>query len=218
MKLLPSRRSGPRALIASQLPDARALIPSRLPDASALVPSRSRLGPVAGQIAQDGALAALIGGNLFGRVAMHPALGDVSDASERGKVLNRAWRRYGTVNSLALVSLVSGWLSARSDESAPLWTSPRRRSLVLAKDIAVGAVLTTGLASAAGGIGFAHQAADGAVPMADGTETAPSTPPRARSLKHLVNVLGGLNLASELSLLGVNVLLSRSASRRLVAR
>jgi hypothetical protein len=191
---------------------------SRLPDSRALVPSRQRLGPVARQFAQDSALAALIGGNLFGRVAMHPALGDVSDPSERGKVLNRAWRRYGTVNSLALVGLVSGWASARSDESAPLWTSPRRRSLMLAKDVAVGAVLTTGLASAVGGVGFAQQAADGAVPMADGTGPVPSTPPRARSLKRLVNLLGGLNLASELSLLGVNVLLSRSAPRRLIAR
>jgi hypothetical protein len=187
-------------------------------EANALIPSRRRLRPTAGQLAQDGALAALIGGNLFGRVAMHPALGDVSDPSERGQVLNRAWRRYGTVNSLALVGLVSGWVSARSDESAPLWTSPRRRSLVLAKDLAVGAVVTTGLASAAGGVGFAHQATDGAVPMSDGTEPAASTPARARNLKRLVNVLGGLNLASELSLLGVNALLSRSASRRLLAR
>jgi len=89
---------------------------------------------------------------------------------------------------------------------------------MLAKDVAVGAVLTTGLASAAGGVGFAQQAADGAVPMADGTGPVPSTPPRARSLKRLVNLLGGLNLASELSLLGLNVLLSRSAPRRLIAR
>src|SRR5579875_2760828 len=177
-----------------------------------------RLGHDAGQLAQDGALAALIGGNLFGRLAMHPALADVSDASERGQVLNHAWRRYGTVNSLALITLVSGWLSTRSDESAPLWTSPRRRNLVFAKDLAVGAVLATGLASAAAGVGFAQQASDGAVPMRDGTEPAAATPPRARSLKHVVNVLGGLNLAAELSLLGVDAWLSRSASRRLVAR
>ena len=191
-------------------------VPTRRPRGP--LPSGRRLRPAAGQLVQDGALAALIGGNLFGRVAMHPALGDVSDASERGQVLNRAWRRYGTVNSLALIGLVSGWVSTRSDESAPLWTSPRRRGLVLAKDVAVGAVLTTGLASAAAGVGFAQQASDGAVPMTDGTEPAPSTPPRARSLKRFANLVGGLNLASELSLLGVNALLSRSASRRLIAR
>ena len=194
------------------------LLPSRRADPHVLLPPRRRLQPTAGQLAQDGALAALIGGNLFGRVAMHPALGDVSDPSERGRVLNRAWRRYGTINSLALVALVSGWASARSDESAPMWTSPRRRSLVLAKDVAVGAVLATGLASAAGGVGFAQQASDGAVPMADGSRPTPSAPPRARHLKRVVNTLGALNLASELSLLGVNALLSRSASRRLITR
>lgn len=177
-----------------------------------------RLGHVVGQLAQDGALAALIGGNLFGRVAMHPALADVSDPSERGQVLNHAWRRYGNINSLALVALVSGWMSTRADETAPLWTSPRRRDLVVAKDVAVGAVVVTGLASAAGGVGFAQQAADGAVPMTDGSEPAPSTPPRARSLKRAENVFGALNLAAELALLGVNALLSRHASRHLVAR
>ena len=197
------------------------LVPSRSrlrPSRSRLVPSRGRLGPVTGQLAQESALAALIGGNLFGRVAMHPALRDVSDAHERGKVLNHAWRRYGTVNSLALAGLVAGWISARGDERGPLWTSPRRRGLVLAKDVSVGAVVVTGLASAASGVGFAQQASDGAVPMHDGSEPAPETPPRARHLKRVVNVLGALNLASELSLVGVNAALERSAARRLVAR
>ena len=185
-----------------------------------LVPSGRRARPIAGQLAQDLALAALLGGNLFGRVAMHPALGDISDEEQRGKVLNHAWRRYGTVNSLALAGLVAGWASTRGESvalAAP-WTSPRRRSLVLAKDLAVAAVAVSGLASAAGGVGFARQASDGAVPMADGTAPAPDTPARAVTLKHVVNVLGGLNLAAELSLVAVNVLQSRSASRRLLAR
>ena len=194
------------------------LLASRRAGPARLVPSRGRLGPVAGQLAQEGALAALLGGNLFGRVAMHPALRDVSDKAERGMVLNHAWRRYGTVNSLALVGLVGGWVSTRGDEAAPLWTSPRRRSLVLAKDVAVAAVVVSGLASALGGVGFAQQASDGAVPMDSGSAPAAEASPRASRLKHLVNVLGGLNLASEASLLAVNVLLSRSASRTLVAR
>ncbi len=68
---------------------------------------------------------------------------DISDKTERGTVLNHAWRRYGTVNSLALVGLVGGWVAARGESVPPtqLWASPRRRSLVLAKDLAVGASL-----------------------------------------------------------------------------
>ena len=151
----------------------------------------------AGRSAHDLALAALIGGNLFGRWAMHPALTDVSDKSERGRVLNRAWRRYGTINSLALVALVAGWLPARRQAAG-------ERRLTRAKDTAVGAVVLTGLASAAGGVGFAQQAPGGAVPMDSGRHPAPETPAKAARLKHLVNSLGALNLASEIVLLAVN--------------
>jgi hypothetical protein len=94
----------------------------------------------AGRAAHDLALAALIGGNLFGRLAMHPALTGVSDPRERGTVLNRAWRRYGTINSLALVTLVGGWVPARLNETRPRWLSPRERRLATAKDMTMGAV------------------------------------------------------------------------------
>jgi len=43
-----------------------------------------------GRAAHDVRLAALIGGNLFARVAMHPSLSESSDKRERGKVLNRS--------------------------------------------------------------------------------------------------------------------------------
>lgn len=126
-----------------------------------------------GRATHDVALGALLGANLFGRIAMNPALEDVSDKSERGRVLNRAWRRYGTVNSLALAALVSGWLPARLGEAAPRWLSERERRLAIAKDVAMAAVVVTGLASAAGGVGFASQAPSGAVPMASGHDPAP---------------------------------------------
>ncbi|MFZ0091601.1 MAG: hypothetical protein WAL63_19015 [Solirubrobacteraceae bacterium] len=171
-------------------------------------PARARA--VVSQVAQDASLAALLGGNLFGRLAMHPALTDVSDKQERGKVLNRAWRRYGTVNSTALAALVGGWIVARGDETGSLWTSPRRRRLILAKDLGVVAVVVTGLASAAGGVGFAAQAPDGAVPMDSGSEPAPETSGRATMLKQVVNVLGALNLGAEMALLGINAALERS--------
>jgi hypothetical protein len=77
------------------------------------VPVSSEVVSDVGRGAHDLALAALIGGNLFARVAMHPALTDVGDKTERGKVLIRAWRRYGVVNSLALGTLVVGWLPGR---------------------------------------------------------------------------------------------------------
>jgi hypothetical protein len=168
----------------------------------------------AGRSAHDLALAALIGGNLFGRVAMHPALTEVSDKEERGKVLNRAWRRYGTVNSLALGTLVAGWLPARLNEAHPRWLSPRERRLAVAKDVAMGTVVLTGLASAAGGVGFSQQAPDGAVPMSSGHDPAPEASPRAARMKRAVNLLGALNLLSEVVLLAANSSLAQANFRR----
>lgn len=168
----------------------------------------------AGRAAHDLALASLIGGNLFGRLAMHPALTDVSDSAQRGKVLNRAWRRYGTVNSLALATLIAGWLPARLNETRPRWLSPRERKLAVAKDVTMGAVVLTGLASAAGGVGFAQQAPAGAVPMQSGRDPGPDTPSRAARLKHLVNALGALNLAAEVALLAANAALAQAGFRR----
>jgi hypothetical protein len=178
----------------------------------------SDLASSIGRAAHDIALAALLGGNLFGRFAMNPALEDVGDKSERGRVLNRAWRRYGTVNSLALGTLVAGWLPARLNEARPRWLSPAERRLALAKDAAMGAVVVTGLASAAGGVRFARQAPGGAVPMESGRASAPETPARAAGLKRLVNALGALNLASELALVTVNASLAQVNFRRPPAR
>src|SRR5947209_6519640 len=136
-----------------------------------------------GRAAHDVGMAALLGANLFGRIAMNPALEDISDKTERGRVLNRAWRRYGTVNSLALGALVGGWLPARLNEAAPSQLNDRERRLAVGKDVAMGAVVVTGLASAAGGVGFASQAPSGAVPMQSGHDPAAEAPAREARLK-----------------------------------
>ncbi len=171
-----------------------------------------------GRAAHDVALAALLGGNRFGRVAMNPALESVGDKAQRGKVLNRAWRRYGTVNSLALATLVAGWLPARLNEAHPRWLSPRERRLAVAKDVAVGAVVISGLASAAGGVSFAQQAPGGAVPMQSGHNAAAETPPRAAAIKRAVNALGAVNLFAELALTTINATLAQTNFRRPPAR
>lgn len=176
-------------------------------------PSRRRVAMMAAQIAQDTALAALLGGNLFGRVAMHPSLANITDKGERGLVLNNAWKRYGNVESAALVLLVGGWVVARRDETGLLWTSPLRRRLITAKDVAVGAVVVTGLASAAGGVRFSHQAPEGAVPMQSGSEPAPETPPEAVGIKRALSALGALNLVADTALVAVNVVIARSVIR-----
>ena len=171
-----------------------------------------------GRAAHDTAVGALVGGNLFARLAMHPSLAHISDPRERGKVLNHSWRRYGTVNSAALAAVVLGWGGARLGEARPSLLSPRERRLALAKDAAVGVVAVTGIASAATGMRFARTAPDGAVPMQTGDVSSEGAGEEAQRLKKALNVLGSLHLASAITLAGVNAALSQANFRRPPAR
>jgi hypothetical protein len=161
------------------------------------------------KLGQDLSLAALVGGQLFGRLAMGPALREIGDKRERGKLLNRSWRRYGTVNSLALATLVGTWIPARQAVLNRRRVSRKDRSLIMLKDLGVGAVAATGLISAAGGVAFAAEEPRGAVPLDSGSQPAAETSSRAARLKRLINSIGAVNLGSELALVGINVLLDQ---------
>ena len=167
-----------------------------------------------GRAAHDAGLAALLGGNLFGRVALHPALTAVSDPAERGKVVNRAWRRYGWVNSAGLLAVVTGWAGARVNESAPAGLSGRERRLAVAKDASVAAVALTGVATAITGMRFARTVAGGAVPLSDGNHPGPETPDDAARLKRTLNVLSTASAAAELTLVATNAALGQANFRR----
>jgi hypothetical protein len=167
-----------------------------------------------GRAAHDVGVGAILGGNLFARVGMHPALRQISDRRERGKVVNRAWARYGAVNGLSLAAILAGWAGARADEASPRMLSPRERRLALVKDGAVAAVAATGLAAAIEGMRFARSEPGGAVPLESGSEPGPDTPPAEARLKRTLNVLGGAYLVSALALVGANAALAQSNFRR----
>lgn len=167
-----------------------------------------------GRAGHDIGLGALIGANLFARVAMHPSLSEIGDERERGRVLNRSWQRYGPVNALALAAVVGGWAAARADEAAPAMLSGREHDLALAKDAAVVAVALTGIGSAVQGIRFARSEPDSAVPMADGDRASEAASETSRARKRRVNALGAAHLASALGLAAINAALSQASFRR----
>jgi hypothetical protein len=167
-----------------------------------------------GRAAHDIGLAGLLGGNLFGRLALHPSVTQISDKAERGKLVNAAWRRYGTVNSVSLLAVLGGWAGARANEAAPSRLSPAERRLATAKDALVGVVALSGAATAVEGIRFARKAPDGAVPLDDGDHTAPEASASQRNAKRRLNALGLASLAAELALAGVNAALAQQGFRR----
>jgi hypothetical protein len=171
-----------------------------------------------GRAAHDIGLAALLGGNLYGRLALHPSVTEISDERERGRVVNAAWRRYGTINTLSLVAVASGWAGARAKEAGDRRLSDAERRLARAKDALVGVVAATGVATAALGMRFARSAPGGAVPLSDGDHVAPSASARAKRLKQTINVISTLNLGAELGLVAVNAALNQEGFRRPPAR
>src|ERR671928_771094 len=100
-----------------------------------------------GRAAHDLGLAGLLGGNLYGRLALHPSVTEISDPAERGKLVNAAWRRYGTINTLSLLAVGTGWVGARLNEAGDRRLSPGERRLARAKDVLVGVVAVTGVAT-----------------------------------------------------------------------
>jgi hypothetical protein len=166
-----------------------------------------------GRAAHDLGLAGLLGGNLFGRMALHPAVTNISDARERGEVVNAAWRRYGIVNSLSLAAVTTGWAGARLAEASERNLSREERVLARIKDALVGTVFVTGVAAGVEGMRFARQAPHGAVPLVDGSHPAPSAPEPAARLKRRLNALGAATMVAEAALVAVNAALSQAGFR-----
>src|SRR3954451_14795905 len=171
-----------------------------------------------GRAAHDVGLAGLLGGNLFGRLALHPSVTEISDPTERGKVVNAAWRRYGVVNTLSLAAVAAGWLGARAGEASNKNLGARERRLATARDVLLGAVATTGLATAFEGMRFAKMAPGGAVPLKDGDTVAPGATDKQAKAKKRLNALGLATLVAEATLVGVNAAFSQEIFRRPPAR
>ena len=162
----------------------------------------------------DTGLAAIVGGNVFARVGMHPAVAEIEDPRERGKVVNAAWRRYGTVNSLGLAALVAGWAGARLGEARPAMLSGRERRLATAKDVAVGAVAVTGVAAGLEGMRFGSMEPEGAVPLEDGDTASAGASAEEQRSKRLLSAVGACHLAAALALTGINAALGQANFRR----
>jgi uncharacterized membrane protein len=172
----------------------------------------------AGRVAEAIGLAAIIGGNLFARAGMHPALREVSDPGERGKVVNAAWRRYGPIESLSLAALISGWAGSRLGEADRRSLPERERRLGMARDVAVAAVALTGVAAGIQGMRFSGMEPEGAVPLEDGSKAGAGASLNESRAKRRLNLLGAVHLASALTLAGVNAALGQTGATQSAGR
>lgn len=167
-----------------------------------------------GRAAHDLGLAAMLGGQLFGRLGLHPAVTSISSPEERGAVVNAAWKRYGAVNGLGLLAVGGGWVVARRGEVRDRNLVGAERTLARVKDGLVATLVVSGAATAFEGIRFARQVPDGAVPMTDGDHVADSADPAAKRNKRTLSAFGTVAIASEIGLVVVTAALGQVGFRR----
>src|SRR3954454_17317640 len=88
-------------------------------------------------------LAAGFGGNLFGQLALNPAMKEIQSKRERGKVTHVVWDRYKKVNEASLLLMAGTWLIGRT-----LFDRRRMgrqsRALTITKDVLVSGALVSG--------------------------------------------------------------------------
>ena len=164
--------------------------------------------------AHDWGLASFLGGSMYGKFAMNPAVRVIESKADRGKVTNAAWNGYNLINGVSLGAVAAGWGAARLTEARPDRLSPRERGLAKAKDGFVIATVLTGIASGVQGARLAKQAPDGAVPIKSGVTPAEETPKSAATIQRTLGVLGNLSIASGVGLVVTNALLAQAGHSR----
>lgn len=135
-------------------------------------------------------LAATFGGIVFGQTGLNSSAKVISDPNERSKVMNQAWKTFAVPKTVGLLTTAATWFIGRSIFSGR-FLGRELRQLVIAKDIALGVTLASGL-----GTQYCGRLLSAEQPFptdADG-EPGPSAPQRARNLVRTVSILGTVQM------------------------
>jgi hypothetical protein len=163
-------------------------------------------------VLHDLGLATSVGGSLFGKVGLHPAVRAIESLDERGRITSNAWKDFTPFNLLSHAAVALTWLAGRS-----LLTGREvdrtTRNLVLAKDILLGAYLATGVSSIATGYALSRSRDREPPPVESGDQPAFGTPQRSRGLQRASDWLGSANLAVGAGLIGITAMLSMRSGR-----
>lgn len=155
-------------------------------------------------VIHDVGLATTIGGTLFGRTALEPALDEISDRQERDQVSKDAWQRFSWVKLAAHAAFAVPWLIGRTMRSGRE-VSAQARALTRAKDVLVGVSLLTGVSSHVLGMKLGKM-----IDQGEGPESGQND---SRKLERTVGVLGTINGLVNVGILGLTALLAMEASK-----
>lgn len=155
-------------------------------------------------IAHDVGLATALGGTLFGREALHPALREgIDDQLDRDRVADSAWRRFSWINLAAHGAMAATWFAGRSMLSGRE-VSRKARPLTVAKDALITASLATGLASVVLGRLLGRRVRN---------QVTLEQRERVETLRRAVGATGLVNLFANIGILGITTALSMQAAK-----
>jgi uncharacterized membrane protein len=123
-------------------------------------------------VAHDLGTAIGVGGSLFGRVALEPAVRHIEDPETRGEVVNDAWRRFGAVQIGGLAVMATTWYVGRAKLGGTAVGGDGIHGLIIAKDILVGTTFASAIGAAITGNLMAKRRENQAVPMNNKGEVA----------------------------------------------
>jgi len=156
-------------------------------------------------------LAAGFGSNLFGQIALNPAVAEIQSKRERGKVTHVAWDRYKVINGASLALMAGTWFAGRA-----LLTGRERRTtgpLMITKDVLVGGALVTGTLSLVLGRMLDKEVAASNAPIHAGSRPMAQTRERVARLQGLSNNVGRINILMSAAVLAVTTVLTMRSGR-----
>ncbi len=152
-------------------------------------------------------LAAGFGGNLFGQIALNPAVAEIQSKRERGKVSHVAWDRYKVASGAALTLMAGTWIAERAYLGRrALRRSPR--ALVLGKDVLVGGALVIGIGSMVIGRLLDREMTTSNEPLRVGSRPSSETRRRVERLQRLSRDVGRANIVMNAAVLAVSAALA----------
>jgi hypothetical protein len=150
-------------------------------------------------------LATAVGGTMFGRAALQPALQEITDPEERDRVSAEAWRRFSWLNLAAHGVFAATWLVGRSSARGPASTLSR------VKDGLVVASLATGIGSVVlgGKLGEHLREPNGENVISEANRVNR----KYGAMRRAVSSLGLANMLANIAILGITTVLAMEGKR-----
>jgi len=156
-------------------------------------------------------LATAVGGTMFGRAALQPALRGIEDAENRDRVASEAWRRFSWLNLVAHGVVAATWFAGRSSGRR---LSGSARTLTRIKDGLVIASLATGVGSVVFGRELGEKVREGYGEHSENVISELNRENRKTgALRSVVKSLGLANLLANVAIVGITTMLAMDGKR-----